>query len=70
MRTNDEQSRESKVQATSPPPEPPEWVRELNGVQALIDRGDYESADAALDASSDAGPRRVVGLHTRARFSA
>jgi capsular polysaccharide biosynthesis protein len=50
MTSSDGQSGESKVQATSPPPEAPEWVRELNGVQALIDRGDYESADAALDA--------------------
>jgi hypothetical protein len=48
MSSNDEQSRESKVPATSRP-EPPEWVRELDGVQALIDRGEYDSADAALD---------------------
>ena len=49
MSGNDEQTRELKVQATSGS-EPLEWVKELNGVQALIDRGDYDSADAALDA--------------------
>lgn len=49
MSSNDEQTRELKVQATSGS-EPLEWVKELNEVKGLIDRGDYDSADAALDA--------------------
>jgi Glycosyltransferase 61 len=67
MTSSDGQLRESKVQAKSAPPEPPEWVRELNGVQALIDRGDFESADAALDAFERRWPQaRGWAAYTRA----
>jgi len=61
------------MQATSQP-ELPEWARELNGVHALIDRGDYDSADAALDAFTRRWPaalgwaaytRAILCMHSR-----
>ena len=73
MRTNDGQSRESRCREVTHP-EPPEWVRELDGVQALIDRGDYDSADAALDAFERRWPtvlgwaaytRAILCMHSR-----
>jgi capsular polysaccharide biosynthesis protein len=54
--------------------EPAEWVRELNEVKALIDRGGYDSADAALDAFERRWPtalgwaaytRAILYMHSR-----
>ena len=50
LSSNDGRSHERRRCRRLHLPEPPEWARELNGVHALIDRGDYDSADAALDA--------------------
>lgn len=60
------QSRESEEQSASPP-DLPEWVSELTGVQNLIDRGDYESAETALDAFEQRWPAALGwAAYTRA----
>jgi capsular polysaccharide biosynthesis protein len=55
-------------------PEPPEWVSELNEVHTLLERGDYRSADAALNAFERRWPiahgwaaytRAILCMHSR-----